>query len=77
LRVQDTKGTDIVLTADACYTKKNMDENLLPSIAFDENEMYKSLGTLRDLRDKKGATIIYGHDPNQWKDIPHAPDALA
>ena len=77
LRVQVTKGTDIVLTADACYTQKNMDENLLPSIAFDEDEMYKSLDTLRNLRDKKGATIIYGHDPNQWKDIPHAPDALA
>ncbi len=54
-----------------------MDENLLPSSAFNADEMYKSLGTLRDLRDKKGATIIYGHDPNQWQDIPHAPEPLA
>ena len=77
LRVRVSKGSDIVLTADACYTQKNMDENLLPSIAFDETEMYKSLATLRDLRDKSGATIIYGHDPRQWQEIPHAPEPLA
>ena len=77
LRVRVSKGSDIVLTADACYTQKNMDENLLPSIAFDETEMYKSLATLRDLRDKSGATIIYGHDPRQWREIPHAPEPLA
>ncbi|MCE2486343.1 MAG: N-acyl homoserine lactonase family protein [Desulfurellaceae bacterium] len=77
LRVRVSKGSDIVLTADACYTQKNMDENLLPSIAFDETEMYKSLATLRDLRDKSGATIIYGHDPRQWQEIPHAPQPLA
>jgi glyoxylase-like metal-dependent hydrolase (beta-lactamase superfamily II) len=77
LRVRVTKGADVVLTGDACYTKTNMDENLLPSIAYDEQEMYRSLGKLRDLRDKQGATIIYGHDPEQWKEIPHAPEPLA
>jgi len=39
--------------------------------------MYRSLGKLRDLRDKAGATILYGHDPDQWKEIPHAPNVLA
>jgi glyoxylase-like metal-dependent hydrolase (beta-lactamase superfamily II) len=77
LRVQVTKGTDIVITGDACYTKSNMDQNLLPLVATDREEMYRSLGKLRDLRDKAGATILYGHDPDQWKEIPHAPNALA
>jgi glyoxylase-like metal-dependent hydrolase (beta-lactamase superfamily II) len=77
LQVRISKSNTIVLTGDACYTQKNMDENLLPSIAFDEAEMYKSLATLRDLRDKRGATIIYGHDPRQWQEIPHAPEPLA
>ena len=67
----------MVLTGDACYTKINMDQNLPPSIAFDEAELCKSLQKLRDLRDKQGATMIYGHDPQQWKEIPHAPNALA
>ena len=77
LRVKITKGTEVVLTGDACYTKGNMDRDLLPSVAVDEAEMYQSLGRLRDLRDKQGATIIYGHDPDQWKAIPHAPEPLA
>lgn len=77
LRIRVAKGTAIVLTGDACYTKINMDQDVLPSVAFDEAEMYRSLGRLRDLRDKHGATIIYGHDPQQWKEIPHAPEPLA
>ena len=76
LRVRVAGGGDFVVTGDACYTKTNMDENLLPSVAYDEQEMYKSLATLRDLRDKKGATILYGHDPDQWKEVPHAPAPL-
>lgn len=77
LRVQVTKGAAFVMTGDACYTKSNMDENRLPLIASDRDEMYRSLGKLRDLRDKAGATILYGHDPDQWQEIPHAPNALA
>jgi glyoxylase-like metal-dependent hydrolase (beta-lactamase superfamily II) len=76
LRIRATKGTELVLTGDACYTKINMDQDLLPSISFDESEMRRSLGKLRDLRDKQGATIIYGHDPQQWQEIPHAPEPL-
>ena len=68
---------EIVVSTPKLAAKTNMDENLLPSVAFDEAEMYKSLGKLRDLRDKQGATIIYGHDPDQWKEIPHAPEPLA
>ena len=77
LRIRITKGTDIVVTGDACYTQRNMDENMLPSIAYDTDEMYRSLGTLRDLKDKQGATIIYGHDLAQWQQIKHAPEPLA
>ena len=77
LRIRITKGTDIVVTGDACYTQRNMDENMLPSIAYDTAEMYRSLGTLRDLKDKQGATIIYGHDLAQWQQIKHAPEPLA
>lgn len=77
MRIRITKGTDIVVTADACYTQRNMDENMLPSIAYDTDEMYRSLGTLRDLRDKQGATILYGHDPAQWRQVKHAPEPLA
>jgi hypothetical protein len=67
----------LVPTDDACYTKTNTDQDLLPSVLFNEAEMYRSLGELRDLRDKQRAMIIYRHDPQQWKEIPHAPEPLA
>ena len=67
---------ELVLTGDACYTKENMERNILPRVAWDEGEMYRSLAALRDLRDKKGAALFYGHDPGQWQEIRRAPQPL-
>jgi glyoxylase-like metal-dependent hydrolase (beta-lactamase superfamily II) len=77
LRVRPHKGTDLVLAADACYTRENMDRDLLPAVLWDAKEMARSLAQLRDLRDREGATVIFGHDPGQWRELPHAPAALA
>ena len=66
-----------VFTADACYTRENMDRDILPTVVWDEREMSHALGRLRDLRDKQGATTVYGHDPAQWRTLPQAPAALA
>ena len=77
LRVRPDKRTDVVLTADACYTRENMDRRLLPGILWDAEEMARSLARLRDLRDREGATIIFGHDPAQWQELPRAPEPLA
>src|SRR5436309_15881145 len=62
VRVRAGKGTDLVLTADACYTRENMDRDVLPTVLWDAEEMARSLRRLRDLRDQQGATGIYGHD---------------
>ena len=77
LQVRTGKGGDLVLAADACYTRENMDRDLLPSVLWDAAEMARSLARLRDLRDRQGATIIFGHDPAQWRDLPRAPEPLA
>jgi N-acyl homoserine lactone hydrolase len=77
LRVRAGKGTDLVLAADACYTRENMDRNLLPGVLWDASEMARSLARLRGLRDRQGATIIFGHDPAQWQELPRAPEPLA
>jgi N-acyl homoserine lactone hydrolase len=76
LRVRAGKGTDLVLTADACYTRENMDRDLLPGVLWDAGEMSRSLARLRELRDREGATVIYGHDPAQWRELPRAPVPL-
>jgi len=76
LRVRAGKGTDWVLAADACYTRENMDRDLLPGVLWDAAEMAHSLVRLRELRDRHGVTVIYGHDPAQWQELRHAPEPL-
>jgi glyoxylase-like metal-dependent hydrolase (beta-lactamase superfamily II) len=70
------KGTELVLTADACYTRENMDRDILPTVLWDPAEMSRSLSALRDWRDKRGATVIYGHDAAQWQTMHRAPATL-
>ena len=77
LRIRAGKGSDVVLTADACYTRENMDRDMLPGVLWDAPEMARSLGRLRDLRDRTGATLVYGHDPGQWQELSRAPESFA
>src|SRR5438128_7078924 len=62
----------MVCAADACYTRENMDRDVLPNVLWNASVMRDSLATLRKLRDQGGATMFYGHDPAQWDAIPHA-----
>ena len=67
-------GRDVVVCAsDACYTRENMDRDVLPKILWDASVMHDSLAALRKLRDQAGATMFYGHDPAQWEATPRAP----
>ena len=70
------KGATVALTADACYTQENMDRDILPTIVWDTEEMSRSLGSLRRLRDAQGARVFFGHDPAQWAATPQAPAAF-
>jgi glyoxylase-like metal-dependent hydrolase (beta-lactamase superfamily II) len=61
-----------VLTGDACYLRRTLDEMHLPMVVHDAEGMRASLRRLRALRDA-GAQIIYGHDPEFWATVPQAP----
>ena len=76
LRVRAGKGAEWCFAEDACYTKENMDRDVLPMAVWDEREMSRSLARLRELRDARGVTVIYGHDAAQWQTLAHAPAAL-
>ena len=67
-------GGDIVLTGDACYMRKTLDDLHLPHRGFmnDAEAMLASLHTFRELRNR-GARIFYGHDPEHWANVPQAP----
>ena len=73
LLVRAGKGTQVVCASDACYTRENMDRDVLPKILWNASIMRDSLATLRKLRDSAGATMFYGHDPEQWAATPRAP----
>ena len=76
LRVRGGKGAHLVCASDACYTRENMDRDVLPNILWDPGVMRESLGALRRLRDQEGAAMFYGHDPAQWQTMPKAPAAV-
>jgi glyoxylase-like metal-dependent hydrolase (beta-lactamase superfamily II) len=76
LRVRAGKGAHLVAAADACYTRENMDRDVLPNILWEPAVMRESLAALRKLRDQGGATMFYGHDPAQWEKTSRAPAAL-
>lgn len=70
LRVQ-TEGGPIILTADACYLRRTLEELILPPIVFDEAAMLRSLHALRALQ-QAGERIFYGHDPEFWAAVPQS-----
>lgn len=74
LRVQLDSGP-VVLTADACYLRRTLDDLHLPAVVADREAMRRSLERLRTLRDA-GARIVYGHDPEAWTAVAQAPAAL-
>ena len=75
LRVRLDSG-DVVLTGDACYLRRTLDELLLPAVLHDAAAMLESLQRLRALR-AAGARIFYGHDPDFWRSVPQAPLSVA
>jgi N-acyl homoserine lactone hydrolase len=66
----------LVLAADACYTREHLERTILPANAFDAAQMTLSLTLLRGLRERKGVELLYGHDAAQWSALPHAPQPL-
>jgi glyoxylase-like metal-dependent hydrolase (beta-lactamase superfamily II) len=65
-------GGEVVLTADACYLRRTLEEGALPPVAHDREAMRASLARLRALRDA-GARLVFGHDPELWAALPQAP----
>jgi N-acyl homoserine lactone hydrolase len=74
LRVR-LEGSEIVLTGDACYLRRTLEDLHLPSIVYDAAGMRQSLQRLRALR-AAGAQIFYGHDPEFWATVPQAPQEI-
>ncbi len=68
LKVTSNMGM-VVLTGDACYLRKTIEDMHLPSLVFSREQMLDSLRRLKDL-EQSGAQLIYGHDPDLWANLP-------
>jgi glyoxylase-like metal-dependent hydrolase (beta-lactamase superfamily II) len=76
LQLRTDDGREILLTADACYLRRTLEERRLPPLAWDLDAMRSSLDRLAARRDA-GATLVFGHDPAEWAAMPQAPRPLA
>lgn len=71
LKVRLDSG-DVILTGDACYMRKTLEDLHLPRILHDRDAMITTLRNFRAL-ERRGARIFYGHDAEHWATVPQAP----
>ncbi|MEZ5829559.1 MAG: N-acyl homoserine lactonase family protein [Dongiaceae bacterium] len=57
----------MLFSADACYSKKNMDMMCISSFHLDPVASLKSMQRLKDLAAKYDAELFYSHDPESFK----------
>ncbi|HMJ32403.1 MAG TPA: N-acyl homoserine lactonase family protein [Baekduia sp.] len=65
LRLDD--GTDMLLTGDAAYAQRTIDEDLLPVLTWRDGPYRASLNRVRDwIAAHPGAPVVTGHDAATW-----------
>lgn len=77
LRVRAAQDVTLLLTADACYSEAHLLREVIPHAAWDVTTMLDSIRSLRALKERHGCHLIFGHDPDQWAAMRHAPDLMA
>ena len=75
LRVQTETGGEFVLCGDACYLRDSLVRMHLPGVIADKEAALAVFHRLREMQ-ARGATIMYGHDPDFWKTVPQGPVRL-
>lgn len=63
----------MLFTGDACYTKRNIEQNLIANAHTDVRNAHESLQRLRDLAELHDAELFYSHDPEAWNGWKPAP----
>ena len=63
-------GRELLLTADAAYARRTIDEDLLPVFVDDVHRYRRSLREIRRyLEQTPDAEVICGHDAERWPDV--------
>jgi N-acyl homoserine lactone hydrolase len=66
-----------MLTADACYTRDHYENQALPGLVHSAADVADSVARVRRKIEQTGATLVTGHDPEDWPQWKKAPDFYA
>lgn len=72
LELRDTGP--VLITADAADNRSQWDGSQRPRALFSREEAAQSIDRLRELARETDPLIIFGHDPENWSQLRHAPD---
>jgi glyoxylase-like metal-dependent hydrolase (beta-lactamase superfamily II) len=65
----------ILLTADACDNRAQWCGREHVRALYSRQEAARSLERLHQLADQTGATVVFGHDAENWAQLDHAPES--
>jgi 4-pyridoxolactonase len=77
LMVEVANRRPMLFTADACYSKKNLDMMCIQSGNHDPALALQSLQRLKLLAERHDAELFYSHDPENWPGYQQAPGYYA
>ncbi len=75
LELQETGP--VLLTADAADNRDQWEGRTHPRALSSREDAQRSLERLRELAGQTEALIVFGHDPENWSQLRHAPDHYA
>jgi N-acyl homoserine lactone hydrolase len=64
----------VLLTADAADNRSQWDGRQPPRALHSREDAKRSLERLRALAGETDALVVFGHDPDNWSQLKHAPD---
>ena len=64
----------VLLTADAADNRHQWDGQLRPRALYSRDDARRSLERLRELARETDSLVVFGHDPDNWSRLRHAPD---
>lgn len=68
-----TRAGEVLVCGDAAYSKRTLDESLVPLITHDDHNFRRSLREIQSYIDMTpGTTAIPGHDPDNWSKVAEA-----
>jgi N-acyl homoserine lactone hydrolase len=72
----EESGT-FLLAVDAAYTSDHWNEKVLPGFMTSAVETVRSVRKLHRLAEREEATVVTGHDPDEWGSFKHGPEYYA